>query len=553
MIISLSIKNYTLIENLNIDFSGDLSVITGETGAGKSILLGALGLVLGKRADLNSLKNKDEKCVIEAVFSIEKYNLKSFFEQNDLDFENQTILRREILPSGKSRAFINDSPATLQQVDELGNQLMDIHSQNQTRELSEEKYQLEIFDILGENQCMLSEYSQKLSEYKKNKKIVEQTENKLRESLKERDFNLFVFNELDQANLKENEQQKLEIEYEKLDNIETIKDVLSQTINLSENEIGGVLQNLNEIKSSFSKIATLSSSYNDILERITSLQIEYFDILEEVSRLSESIFDDPQTTQKIANRLQLLYDLQNKHKANSVEELIEIKNNLEQKVISIDELEATIEKTKKQLIQNQTELDKTAVRIHQNRQKAIEVFNAKINILLAELGMNNAKFDIKLLPYDDYFSNGKDKIEFLFSANKGGSFGLLKKNASGGELSRIMLAVKTILAEYKAMPTIIFDEIDTGVSGEIALKMAQIMREMSLKRQVISITHLPQIAAKGNHHYKVYKSVTQTGTISDLKLLSEEERIKEIAEMISGKNLTQSALSHAKTLLLQKT
>jgi len=549
MLTSLSIKNYTLIENLNIDFSGDFSVITGETGAGKSMLLGALGLVLGKRADLNSLKNKEEKCIIEAVFSIEKYGLRSFFEQNNLDFENQTILRREILSSGKSRAFINDSPVTLQQLDDLGNQLMDIHSQNQTRELSEEKYQLEIFDILGKNRDILAEYSKKLAEYKNNRKILEQTQNKLKKSLKERDFDLFVFNELDQVNLIENEQQELEIEYEKLNNIETIKDVLSQTINLSENEIGGVLQNLNEIKSSFSKIATLSSSYNDILERITSLQIEYSDILEEVSRLSESIFDDPETTQKIANRLQLLYDLQSKHKVNSVEELIEIKNNLEQKVVSVDELEVTIEKTKKQLIQNQTELDKTALTIHQNRQKAIRVFNTKINVLLAELGMNNAKFDIKLLSYNDYFSDGKDKIELLFSANKGGSFGLLKKTASGGELSRIMLAVKAILVEHKAMPTIIFDEIDTGVSGEIALKMAQIMQQISSKRQVIAITHLPQIAAKGNHHYKVYKSVTQTDTISDLRLLSKEERIKEIAEMLSGKNTTQSALSHAKTLL----
>jgi len=549
MLISLSIKNYTLIESLNIDFSSDFSVITGETGAGKSMLLGALGLILGKRADLSSLKNKDEKCVIETIFSIEKYNLKSFFEQIDLDFEKQTIIRREILPSGKSRAFINDSPATLQQLEELGNQLMDIHSQHQTRELSEEKYQFEVFDILGKNQDLLSEYSQKLFEYRKNKKTLEQVQNQLSVSLKERDFNLFMFNELDQAKLKENEQQELETEHQKLNNIEAIKEVLSQTINLSDNETGGILQNLNEIKSSFSKIATLSRSYNDLLERITSIQIEYSDILEEVSRLLESVFDDPETAQNIANRLQFIYDLQNKHKVNSVEELIEIKNNLGQKVVSLDQLETFIEKTKKQLAQNETELDKIAEKLHQNRLKAIGVFNEKINVLLPELGMDNAKFDIQFMVSEDYFSNGKDKIDLLFSANKGGSFGLLKKTASGGELSRIMLAIKAILAEYKAMPTIIFDEIDTGVSGEISLKMAQIMQQMSKKRQILSITHLPQIAAKGNHHYKVYKSVTETDTISDLKLLSEEERINEIAEMLSGKNVTQSALSHAKTLL----
>lgn len=549
MLTSLSIKNYTLIENLNIDFSGGFSVITGETGAGKSMLLGALGLVLGKRADLSSLKNEDEKCVIEVVFSVEKYGLKVFFEENDLDFEKETIIRREILPSGKSRAFVNDSPVTLQQLDDLGNQLMDIHSQHQTRELSEEKYQFEVLDILAQNENLLSEYSQKLSEYKKNKGVLEQALTRLNDSLKERDFDLFVFNELNDANLKENEQLELETEYEKLNNVEVIKEVLTKTMNLSDNEIGGVLQNLNEIKSSFSKISELSADYKEISERITSVQIEYSDILQEINRLSESVFDNPEQTQKIGERLQLLYDLQKKHKVNSVEELIEIKNNLEEKVVSLDELELVIEKTQKLIAQNQTELDQIALKLHNNRLKSIVIFQDKITVLLSELGMGNARFDIKLQQTEDYFSNGKDKIEFLFSANKGGNFGLLKKTASGGELSRIMLATKAVLAEYKAMPTIIFDEIDTGVSGEIALKMAQIMQEMSKKRQVISITHLPQIASKGSSHYKVYKSVTEIDTVSDLKLLSNEERIAEIAEMLSGKDFTESALSHAKTLL----
>ena len=549
MLSSLSIKNYTLIENLNIDFSGGFSVITGETGAGKSMLLGALGLVLGKRADLSSLKNEEEKCVIEAVFSVEKYGLKTFFEEQDLDFENETIIRREILPSGKSRAFVNDSPVTLQQLDELGNQLMDIHSQHQTRELSEEKYQFEVLDILVENEDLLTEYAQKLSQYKKNKKALEQAQTKLSESLKEQEYNLFVFNELNDASLKENEQEELETQYEKLSNTEVIKEVLSKTLNLSDNEMSGILQNLNEIKSDFSKISGLSEDYKELWERINSVQIEFSDILQEVNNLSESVFDDPSATQRIGDRLQLLYDLQKKHKVNSVEELIGIKNNLEEKVVSVDELNAVIEKSQKLIAQNQTELDHIAQQLHQNREKAIAVFDQKITLLLAELGMNNARFDIKLIPTEDYFANGKDKLEFLFSANKGGNFGLLKKTASGGELSRIMLATKAILAEYKAMPTIIFDEIDTGVSGEIALKMAQIMQEMSKNRQVISITHLPQIASKGNNHYKVYKSVTEIDTVSDLKILSKEERIEEIAEMLSGKNFSESALSHAKTLL----
>jgi len=549
MLTSLSIKNYTLIENLNIDFSSGFSVITGETGAGKSMLLGALGLVLGKRADLSSLKNQEEKCVIEAVFSVDKYGLKSFFEVTDLDYEPETIIRREILPTGKSRAFVNDSPVTLQQLEELGSLLMDIHSQHQTRELSEEKYQFEVLDILAQNETVLEPYQQKLSEYKKNKKTLEQAQQKLAESLKEQEYNLFVYNELNDAQLKENEQAELEAEYERLNNTETIKEVLSKAINLSDNEISGILQNLNQIKYDFSKISGLSDKYREISERITSIQIEFSDILQEINNLSESVFDDPQQSQKIGDRLQLLYDLQKKHKVASVEELIEIKNQLQQKVVSVDELNEVISETQKLIAINQNDLDKLAAELHKNRNKAIEIFDQKITELLAELGMSNARFDIKLTIQEEYYSNGKDKLEFLFSANKGGNFGLLKKTASGGELSRIMLATKAILAEYKAMPTIIFDEIDTGVSGEIALKMAQIMQQMSANRQVISITHLPQIASKGNSHYKVYKSVTEVDTVSDLKLLSDEERVLEIAEMLSGKNPSESALSHAKTLL----
>ncbi len=549
MLTSLSIKNYTLIENLNIDFSSGFSVITGETGAGKSMLLGALGLVLGKRADLSSLKNQEEKCVIEAVFSVDKYGLKSFFEATDLDYEPETIIRREILPTGKSRAFVNDSPVTLQQLEELGSLLMDIHSQHQTRELSEEKYQFEVLDILAQNETVLEQYQQKLSEYKKNKKTLEQAQQKLAESLKEQEYNLFVYNELNDAQLKENEQAELEAEYERLNNTETIKEVLSKAINLSDNEISGILQNLNQIKYDFSKISNLSDKYREISERITSIQIEFSDILQEINNLSESVFNDPQQSQKIGDRLQLLYDLQKKHKVASVEELIEIKNQLQQKVVSVDELNEVISETQKLIAINQKDLDKLAAELHKNRNKAIEIFDQKITELLAELGMSNARFDIKLTSQEEYYSNGKDKLEFLFSANKGGNFGLLKKTASGGELSRIMLATKAILAEYKAMPTIIFDEIDTGVSGEIALKMAQIMQKMSANRQVISITHLPQIASKGNSHYKVYKSVTEVDTVSDLKLLSDEERVLEIAEMLSGKNPSESALSHAKTLL----
>lgn len=549
MLTSLSIKNYTLIENLSIDFTRGFSVITGETGAGKSMLLGALGLVLGKRADLSSLKNQDEKCIIEVVFTIDKYRLKNFFEQIDLDYEDQTIVRREILPSGKSRAFVNDSPVTLQQLDELGSRLMDIHSQHQTQELSEDKYQFEILDILAENQDLLAAYSDKLSGYKEHKKVLDKALKKREESLKEQEYDLYILEELDQANLKKGQQEELEEAYEQLSNVETIKESLSAAIHLSDNEQTGVYQNLTEIKASLSKISGMSNAYLDLYNRIESLQIECADVLQEMNSLADSVVDNPVEMQEIGDRLQLLYDLQKKHRAANLDELIAIKDALQEKVISVDELSAVIEKNQKLIAEDQKELDKLALQLHQNRTKAIAVFDQKITVLLAELGMPNARFDIQLQPVAEYYNNGKDKIDFLFSANKGGQFGLLKKTASGGELSRIMLATKAIIASYQTMPTIIFDEIDTGVSGEIALKMAVIMQQMSRTRQVISITHLPQIASKGDSHYKVYKSVKESDTVSDLKLLSSEKRIEEIAQMLSGEKPSESALMHAKTLL----
>jgi DNA repair protein RecN (Recombination protein N) len=549
MLISLSIKNYTLIENLNIDFTNGFSVITGETGAGKSMLLGALGLVLGKRADLSSLKNQDEKCIIETVFSIEKYNLKNFFEQIDLDYEDQTIIRREILPTGKSRAFVNDSPVSLQQLDELGNRLMDIHSQHQTRELSEDKYQFEILDILADNHQLLAAYSERLTSYKEHKKQLEKALRKREESVKEQEYDLYLLEELEQAQLKKGEQEELEETYEQLSNVETIKEALSNAIHLSDNELGGVYQNLNEMKALLAKIASFSTAYAGIHDRIESMQIECADVLQEMNNLTDLVVDNPSEMQEIGDRLQLLYDLQKKHRTANLDELIAIKDALQQKVISVDALNGIIEENQKHIEQDQKELDKFALELHNNRTKAIAVFDEKISLLLTELGMENARFDIQLQPTEDYNNNGKDKIDFLFSANKGGHFGLLKKTASGGELSRIMLATKAIIASYKTLPTIIFDEIDTGVSGEIALKMAVIMQQMSQTRQVISITHLPQIASKGDNHYKVYKSVTESDTLSDLKKLSTTERIDEIAQMLSGENPSESALMHAKTLL----
>lgn len=551
MIVSLNIKNYTLIENLQINFESGYSVITGETGAGKSMLLGALGLILGKRADLSSLKNKEEKCTIEASFNIKSYNLKDFFEQNDIDYEDITIIRREILPSGKSRAFVNDTPTTLQLLEELGGNLMEIHSQHQTRELTEENYQLAFLDILAENNAELKNYKSILTQYKKNQKELENLNNKLAEFTKEKEFNTFIFNELNNANLKIDEQQELEEEYQQLSNVEAIKEVLSKTINLADNENFGIHQNLTEIKNIFSKIASYSENYNNLSERIISLQIEFNDILQEVNALSDGLADDPERTIFLGERLRLLYDLQSKYKVTTTEELIQVRDEAAQKIDSVENLSHSINQLTEQIQQSKNQLDHSAETLHKKRLKAIELFQSKVTPLLSELGMPNAQFNIQLESLQTYTPNGKNQIAFLFSANKGGQFGILKKTASGGEMSRIMFAIKAILAQYYAMPTIIFDEIDTGISGDIAQKMATMMEAMSQKRQVFAITHLPQIASKGKLHYKVYKSTLEEDTVSDLKLLNTEERILEIAEMISGKKPSESALLHAKNLLKQ--
>jgi len=549
MLTSLSIKNFALIEKLSIDFSGGFSTITGETGAGKSILLGALGLVLGKRADLTSLKHKDEKCVIEANFDISNYDLQSFFVENDLDFENQTIIRREILPTGKSRAFVNDSPVNLQELQELGNFLIDIHSQNQTQELSEENSQFNIIDAIAINQQLVFEFETLLKSYRKDKNQLLSLTNQLKEMNKEQDYNAFLLEELVIAKLVDGEQETLETEYEQLNNVEFIKENLDKSIAFAEVEQFGVLENLKEIKITLQKIAPFSPIYNSLFERIKSIQIELDDVVSELNQNSENLVNDPEQLNLLNEKLQLIYNLQKKHQVQTLKELMEIQSELENKVLASGNLDIQIKNINEKLVQSEIELNKKALLISENRREAIPVLTEKLLLILEQLGMPNARFNIQLSLTEHFLNNGKDEIEFLFSANKGSDFGLLKKVASGGEMSRIMLATKAILAEYSKLPTIIFDEIDTGVSGEIANKMAAIMKKMSLKMQVFAITHLPQIAAKGNEHFKVFKSVVNERTQSELKLLSFDERINEIAEMLSGSDISASAVVHAKALL----
>jgi DNA repair protein RecN (Recombination protein N) len=533
LLTQLSINNYALIDHLSIDFSSGLSIITGETGAGKSILLGALGLVLGNRADLSSLKNTTTKCTVEA----------------DLDYEAETIIRREILPSGKSRAFVNDTPVTLSVLNELRVKLIDVHSQHQTMQLSDAKFQFDILDALAKNFDRIASYKRGFTQLSALKKELLALEIAQKEANQQYDYNLHLFTELEEAAIKVDEQFVLEESLEKLNNIEAIKDNLSESLEISVNEDVGLQNSLNIIAFKISKIASFSKEYQELSERITSVKIELEDIVSELESANENVAFNPNKAEELNDRLQLLYNLQKKHAVNSNEELLVIFEELSDKVRQVESAEGALNDKKEAIEAISTKLNSVAEKISKARTAAIPKLTKELEFLLTDLGMENARFSIKAKLTDIYFSNGKDELEFLFSANKGGNFGELKKVASGGELSRIMLSVKKVLSENIQLPTIIFDEIDTGVSGEISNKIAAIMQKMSRNMQVIAITHLPQIAAKGSNHYKVYKDEVNGITTTNLKELSAEERLTEIAEMLSGKDISDSALTHAKELL----
>ncbi|RZJ54598.1 MAG: DNA repair protein RecN, partial [Flavobacterium sp.] len=491
----------------------------------------------------------EEKCVIEAHFEISKYNLKEFFEANDLDYEDETIIRREILPSGKSRAFINDSPVNLQELQDLSLFLIDIHSQQQTQELSDENVQFKIIDAIANNAETILSYQKLLKAYKSDKSKLNALLKKQSDSGKEQEYNTFLLNELIAAKLKSGEQKELETDFEKLNNVEIIKESIDKSLAIANEEQFGVFHNLNEIKNALHKIVLFSPEYQNLFERITSLTIEFDDVSKELENASEKLLNDPEKLELTNQKLQLIYNLQKKHQVASVEELIQIQADLESAVIELGNIEEEIAALSQSIEEKAHQLDAFSSTIHQNRENAIPVLSNQLISILETLGMPNVRFKIELLPSETYFQNGKDELQFLFSANKGTDFGLLKKVASGGEMSRIMLAVKAILAKYSKLPTLIFDEIDTGVSGEIAIRMGEIMKEMSAAMQIFAITHLPQIAAKGDSHFKVFKSTVNDDTQSELKLLAQEERIVEIAQMLSGANISDSALNHAKELL----
>lgn len=549
MITTLAIKNYALIDDIRVDFNSGLTIITGETGAGKSILLGALSLVLGKRADVSSVKDASKKCVIEAEFAIDHYHLQPIFEENELDYESHTIIRREILPNGKSRAFINDTPVALHQLQALGPHLVDIHSQHETLTLSSEAFQMEVIDVLADNLGLLREYELQLESFKKLSTTLLEVKNSKETATKELDYNTFLYNELKEAHLERLNQQELEDTYATLNNSEEIQESLAKIHRLFSEEQIGTLATAKEARLSLGKLRSFSSEYEVLWNRLNSVIIELEDLEETVEELVATVEADPQKLQEVNDGLQTLYKLQQKHSLATVEELMGLQTELEEKIDITLTMDDRILELEKQLSEVKGSALQTAETLRDKRLRAIPQLKQKLESFLKELGLPNAQFQFELMPSEGFRRTGTDTLDLLFTANKGLPFGSLKKVASGGELSRIMLAVKAVLTQYKKLPTIIFDEIDSGVSGEIAHKMATIMSEMSKSMQLFSITHLPQIAAKGEHHIKVYKEDDEAVTVTRLKTLNDDERVVEIAQMIGGKKVTDSAIAHAKELL----
>lgn len=549
MLTSLNISNFALIDELQFDLTDGLTMITGETGAGKSILLGALGLVLGNRADLTSLKDTSKKCIIEAEFSIANYNLQSFFEEENIDYESTTIIRREILPSGKSRAFINDTPVNLTVLAALNEQLIDIHSQNQTLTITEKSYQFEVLDALANHQSKVNSYKRGLSLYKKLQLELDELIAFQQKENEQFEYHSFLLNELNTAKLVENEQESLENLLDKLTHAEEIKKNLAEAIQLSDNEDVGADIVLKKIRNNLIKISNFSTEYQDCLNRLESILIEFNDIVTTLTEAFENLDVDASEIEELNNRLQLIYTLQKKHQVTSINDLMGIQQKLTSKVKQVENASEQINAKQLEIYKVNEQLEQLALNIHQNRVAVVPLLTEQLEFILHQLGMPNAQFKINLTYANEFYKNGNSDIEWLFSANKGVTLGELKKIASGGEMSRIMLAVKAVLSNYSHLPTIIFDEIDTGISGEVANKMGEIMLQMAKNMQVITITHLPQIAAKGAHQFKVYKSDANDKTTTHIKKLSKEQRIVELAEMLGGKSISESAIEHAKQLL----
>ena len=549
MLKTLSIKNYALIDDLSVSFNNGLSIITGETGAGKSILVGGLSLILGKRADISVVKDVSKKCIIEGVFDVGNYNLKSIFSENEIDYETETIIRREILTSGKSRAFINDSPVNLNQLSVISDHIIDIHSQHQTLELTQNNFQFEVIDSISNNLSIIEEYKSTLDLYNtKLKELEELTQNKDK-LIKALDYNLFLANEIESSSILNENLDTLEEEQRNLANFNFIKEELVQSNQLLLDEKYGLIATMNNLKNSLKRLSENSDSYELIFNRFSSVLIEVNDIANEIENSSDSLEENPVKLEEINGKLSSIHNLFRKHSVSTIAELEELYKKLSDSISISENIDQKIEQTSSECEHLRSQLDGKANLIHNNRKDSIPNFISKIEEIIHDLGMKNAKFKIDISKQDTFYLNGKDDIAFLFTANKGSDYKLLKKSASGGELSRIMLAIKSILANYRQLPTLMFDEIDTGVSGEISQKIGNIMKQMSRKMQIFTITHLPQIAAKGESHYKVLKTQENQKTITNMVKLTSEERIVEIATMLEGDKISASAVAHAKQLL----
>lgn len=549
MLQQLYIKNFALIDELNIDFHPGFSVITGETGAGKSIILGAIGLLLGKRAESKQVKTGEKKCTIEAHFSLQSL-AEEVFVNNGLDYEpDDTILRREVSALGKSRAFINDTPVSLQLMRTIGEQLVDIHSQHQNLLLQKNDFQLQVVDIIANCHASLAEYRSSFNEYQKEEQHLTELQQKLQQAKKEEDFMRFQYQELESAQLLENEQEDLEQESKTLSHAEDIKTSLYEADNLLSNDEKNVVSNLQHITLALQHIEGVFPKITETAKRLEAVNIELQDIANDVSNDVESIDFDPQRLDAINNRLDLIYSLQQKYHVTSSEELIEIKDQLKTQLAQIDQSDETLSEIAHKVTDLRNKTEEKAKQLTQLRQKAAKKVEEEMRSRLIPLGIPNVRFEIKIMPCKLNYT-GADQIEFLFSANKSTEMQPIAEVASGGEIARVMLSLKAMIGGVVNLPTIIFDEIDTGVSGKIAQKMAQIMQEMAAnQRQVISITHLPQIAAAGTTHYKVEKQETTNGTISRMRQLTNKERIQEIAQMLSGNDISEAAIQNAKELL----
>ncbi|MDR0873440.1 MAG: DNA repair protein RecN [Prevotellaceae bacterium] len=549
MLQSLTIENYALISKLHIDFDGGFSVITGETGAGKSIILGALGLVLGQRADGKSLKDEQKKCVIEAVFNVANYDLSAFFTENELDYDAQCIIRREVLPNGKSRSFINDTPINVNILKDLSDKLIDIHSQHENLLIANKSFQFDVVDTVAKTLPLLADYRQDLQKYKALQSEIEQITQLAEKEKADEDYFRFQFDQLNAANLQADEQAELEAELEVLNHTEEIKTALTRAEELFDNEEKGILISLKNAEKSIRQILPIYNKVKETAERLTSSLIELKDVAGEVSTLQENLEFNQERLTEATERLNLIYDLQQKHRVKSIAELLEIQKNLEEKLQNINSFDEKIESLKKQEKETFDLLTAKAREISEKRKSVTAQIETTIYAQLSQLGMPSVQFIVSVSDNEAFNAHGSNEIDFLFSANKNMPPRPMGKIASGGEISRVMLCIKSLLSENADVPTLILDEIDTGVSGDIADRMGNIMRKMAEKIQVLSITHLPQIAAKGAVQYKVFKTEQNDVAETQIKRLAPEERVREIAQMLSGAAVTEAAIKNAEALL----